>query len=90
MDLILHLKHCYFEQVANGTKRREYRRVKPYWAKRLEGRTYDRVIICDGFKPMGMHTTRTFAWNGYERTIITHPHFGPDPVEVFAIKLSAN
>lgn len=31
----------------------------------------------------------TFALdNGYEVKVITHPHFGPEPVKVFAIKVN--
>lgn len=28
--------------------------------------------------------------DGYEIKVITHPHFGPDPVKVFAIKVNIN
>jgi hypothetical protein len=60
--LILHLKHKYFEQVASGEKRHEFRLVKPYWEKRLIGKSYDIVKIWDGFKPEGMHSIYTFPY----------------------------
>jgi hypothetical protein len=27
-------------------------------------------------------------WRGCEQKYITHPHFGPDPVKVYAIKVN--
>lgn len=34
--------------------------------------------------------TELLIENGYEVKVITHPHFGPDPVKVFAIKVNIN
>ncbi|MDM8539125.1 ASCH domain-containing protein [Desulfobacterales bacterium HSG17] len=30
--LLLTLKHKWFDLIASGKKRREYREIKPYWA----------------------------------------------------------
>jgi hypothetical protein len=83
--LILHLKHKYFEQIASGEKTHEFRVVKPYWEKRLIGKSYDVIKIWDGFKPGGMHTVCSFPYRGFERRTIQHEEFGPNPVEVYAI-----
>lgn len=86
-DLILHLRSCYFRQVAAGTKTEEFRRMTPYWIKRLAGRQYVRVVIWDAYKPRSPETVLEFPWRGFRSRTITHEHFGPKPVAVFAIKL---
>jgi hypothetical protein len=83
-----HVKQIYFEQILLGEKKYEYRLRTPYWKKLLEGRTYDQVLIQLGYPPRGDTTsTLTFPWKGYELQTITHPHFGTNPVEVYAILL---
>lgn len=89
--LYLPLKAVYFGQIRAGTKHEEYRLVTPHWCKRLEGRTYGRIILALGYpKGGGVEdiSRLTRAWQGYTVRTITHPHFGPDPVEVFAIDVS--
>jgi hypothetical protein len=61
--------------------------VKPYWQKRLVGRTYDRVVFWDAYKPHSPDTVIVSAWRGYEIQTIQHEHFGPAPVKVFAIRV---
>lgn len=87
--LTLPLKGEYFDQIKAGTKREEFRLVTPHWRKRLEGRTYDRIELTRGY-PMRNDGARRLVlpWKGYRITTITHPHFGPDPVEVYAIDVS--
>jgi hypothetical protein len=48
---ILHLtlKGEWFDQIARGVKRKEYRKYKPYWRKRLEGRHYDVIQFRNGY-----------------------------------------
>ncbi len=86
--LTLPVKAIYFDQIADGTKTEEYRLCTPYWRKRLEGRTFDAVTITKGY-PARDDTARrlTFPWRGYTVKTITHEFFGPEPVEVFAIKV---
>jgi hypothetical protein len=87
-DLVLHLKRVYFEEIKAGTKTEEYRKVTEHWIKRIERRTYDRVVLLLGYPARGDESKRIVRpWRGYTRKIITHEHFGPDPVEVFAIRL---
>ncbi len=87
--LTLALKGVYFDQIAAGIKVEEFRLVTDFWCKRLVGREYDRVVITKGY-PKASDTARRleFAWNGFERRLLEHPHFGPAPVEVFAISLA--
>lgn len=84
--LHLSLKAEYFNAIKAGTKTEEYRKATPYWRKRLEGRTYGRIELAMGY-PAKDDQARRLArpWRGYSVKTITHPHFGPDPVTVFAI-----
>ena len=38
-----------FAQIAEGTKRIEYRDYTPYWRTRLEGRKYDIILFRNGY-----------------------------------------
>jgi hypothetical protein len=81
----------YFDQIAAGTKPREYRLTTPYWSKRLTGRQYDRIVLTRGYpKGGGVEgvTRLTRPWRGYQVETIVHPHFGADPVDVFAIDVA--
>jgi ASC-1-like (ASCH) protein len=49
--LHLNLRRKYFEEIAAGTKRVEYREQKPYWRKRLEHRKYDVIKFRNGYAP---------------------------------------
>lgn len=46
---ILPLKREYFEQIKAGTKIEEYRLLNHFWALRLEGRDFDRVVLTLGY-----------------------------------------
>lgn len=91
MSRILHLpvKAVYFHQIKAGTKIFEYRLVTEHWRKRIEGKEFDEVHIKLGYPKAG-NRSRTLIrpWRGCERQTITHPHFGPDPVEVFAVRVN--
>lgn len=90
MNLVLHLKKQYFDQIASGEKQEEYRLVTPYWSKRLEGRQYEQVILLCGYPSASDESRKIIRqWAGYTRKTITHPHFGNAPVEVFAINVRA-
>ncbi|MFG6535675.1 ASCH domain-containing protein [Sulfitobacter sp. 1A16787] len=87
--LHLPLKGVYFDQIKSGAKLEEYRLCTPYWAKRLEGRSYDQIALTRGYPAKG-DTSRRMSrpWRGVRKTTITHPHFGPDPVTVYAIRVN--
>lgn len=88
--LILPVKRIYFEQMRDGVKPFEYRLRTPHWRKRLEGRSYDQLIITLGYPSRDDADRRlVMPYAGYEVQTITHEHFGPDPVEVFAIRVQA-
>lgn len=84
--LHLNLKAEYFDAIAAGSKREEFRLATPYWRKRLQGREYDQVILKRGY-PARDDTARQLRrkWAGVQLKEITHPHFGPGAVTVFAI-----
>lgn len=50
---ILHLtlKRRWFDEIAYGTKRTEYRELKPYWTTRLENHKFDEVHFRNGYSP---------------------------------------
>lgn len=87
--ITLPVKAIYFDEIKAGTKTEEYRRVCPHWSKRLEFVTPDQVVITKGY-PKRDDTERrlVFPWRGFTVKTITHEFFGPEPVEVFAIKVS--
>lgn len=89
--LTLPLNGVYFDQIKSGEKAEEYRLVTDFWDKRILGRRYDRIVLTRGYpKGGGVEgvTRLTLPWRGYTVKTITHPHFGPDPVEVFAISVA--
>ena len=49
--LNLTLERQWFDEIAIGKKRKEYREYKPYWKSRLEGRKYDIVRFRNGYGP---------------------------------------
>lgn len=89
-DLYLNLKGEYFDDIKAGTKPFEYRLDNEYWRKRLVGRHYGMMIIRKGYPPKN-DRERMFIlpYRGYEMQTITHKHFGPEPVRVFAIYTTA-
>lgn len=88
-DLILPLKAEYFNSIKAGEKLEEYRLATPFWQKRLDGKVFDKVILSLGYpkrEDADRRIVRKFA--GWQLKEITHPHFGPDPVTVYAIDVS--
>ncbi|ADP17381.1 hypothetical protein AXYL_04061 [Achromobacter xylosoxidans A8] len=87
-DLHLALKGEYFDAIKAGTKTEEYRLCTPYWMKRLASPfgLYDRIVLTRGYPHHDDADRRlVLPWQGYTIKQITHPHFGPDPVTVYAI-----
>lgn len=88
-DLVLPLKREYFEAIRDGSKTEEFRLRNAYWRKRLEGRTFDRVVLLLGYPARDNLDRRlVLPWLGLRVTTITHPLFGAAPVEVFAIRVA--
>ncbi|MDU4254569.1 ASCH domain-containing protein [Pseudomonas sp.] len=87
--LTLPLKGEYFDAIRARTKPEELRLVTPYWRKRLEGRSYDQIVLTRGYPKANDSARRlVLPWKGYRIITLTHPHFGPNPVEVFAINVA--
>ena len=88
MNLTLNLKKEYFEAIKNGTKIEEYRLYNNYWNKRLDGKTFDNIIIKMGYpKNTDLDKILVFPWNGYIIKNIKHKHFGNKTVKVYAIQI---
>lgn len=89
--LHLSLKGEYFDAIKAGSKPKEYRLVNDYWRKRLVGRVYTQIVLTKGYPSRDDHARRlSLPYRGYVIETIQHPHFGPDPVEVFAIDVATN
>lgn len=88
MILTLPLKAEYFNAIKAGTKPEEFRLKTPYWVRRLEGRDFEAILLTLGYPKRG-HADRSLVlpWRGMRTTTITHPHFGSEPVEVYAIRV---
>ncbi len=85
-DLYLPVKGEYFDAMKSGEKIFEYRLRNQYWERRLVGRSYDNIVITKGYPRKDDADRRlVLPWVGCDETTITHPHFGPDPVDVYAI-----
>lgn len=84
-QLHLNLKGEYFDQIKAGTKDREYR-LSAKWLKRLEGKTFDGIVLKRGYPKRGdVDRIMERPWRGFDLVTITHPHFGCEPVHVCAI-----
>jgi len=51
MILHLTLHRVFFDKIADGTKKIEYREIKPHWKKRIEGREYKFIKFRNGYQP---------------------------------------
>jgi hypothetical protein len=47
--LSLNLMREYFDAIAEGSKKTEFREYKAYWRTRLEGREYDEIHFRNGY-----------------------------------------
>jgi hypothetical protein len=89
-DLTLPLKAEYFNAIKEGSKTEEYRLRTPFWRRRLEGKTFARLVLTLGYPSRDDASRRlVLPWRGMRETTIQHPHFGPDPVDVYAISVDA-
>lgn len=98
-NLVLNLKKEYFDQIKSGEKEFEYRLVGDYWDKRLieivghwqlsRYKSFENIIIRLGYPKKG-DTEKEIVrpWCGAEVHEIRHKLFGPDPVNVHAIRVN--
>lgn len=86
--LVLNLKGEYFDAIKAGEKTHEFRLCTPHWSKRLVGKEFDEVVIRRGYPKAGDPEREIVQpWRGFHEQMITHPHFGPRAVQVFAIRV---
>lgn len=90
MDLTLSVKKENFDLIKSGKKTVEYREVKPYWTKRLEGKDYNNIIITLGYpKKDDLSKRIKFKYNGYGHVSIFHKQFDGEKItKVYEIYLS--
>lgn len=90
MDLTLSVKKENFDLIKSGKKTVEYREVKPYWTKRLEGKDYNNIIITLGYpKKDDLSKRIKFKYNGYGHVSIRHKQFDGEKItKVYEIYLS--
>lgn len=95
VDLVLPLKGEYFDAIRDGSKPEEYRLANVYWTRRLfdrktgRPRTFGLIVLTKGYPKRDDHSRRLErAWQGFTLKTLTHPHFGPRPVDVYAIDVS--
>ena len=87
-NLQLAVKAEYFDAMKSGEKTEEYRLYNEYWEKRFMFGQFDRLVITKGYPRKDDDSRRIdIPYKGFVIKTITHPHFGPDPVKVFAIKV---
>jgi hypothetical protein len=87
--LHLNLKVKHFDAIARGVKPDEFRLCTPYWCTRIEGRTFDGILVKRAYPRRDDTASILFRpWRGYVRRMIQDPEFGAQPVEVFAIRVN--
>lgn len=89
--LRLHLKSEYWHAIQRGEKPLEYRLATTYWQLRLRSKVgYDEIHLMLGYPKKGDESkTLRRKWLGCPALReIRHPHFGRDPVLVYAIDVS--
>ena len=85
--LHLHLKAEYFDAIKRGEKTEEFRLFST-WNGKLKT-SYDKIILYRGYPKAGDHDKRMERpWRGWTLKTITHKHFGPEPVLVYAIRVN--
>ena len=80
--LHLILKKEWFDKIENGTKTIEYREKTPYWDNRLK-KSFSTVLFQLGYSKDAKRMTAQIKKIQVE--IISHPFFGNQPIEVYAI-----
>lgn len=89
--LHLTLKRTWFKMVCSGVKTEEYRDCKPYWAKRLENKTYDMVEFRNGYRPDSPCIIRPFRGcvvrSGSD---CRHPDWGEPTRDHYVISLGSD
>lgn len=80
-NLNLVLMHKWYDLIESGEKTSEFREMKPYWVKRLEGKHYDTVTFQRGY------TNIKQCYKIIEITTTNKPNDLSDYREMYEIKL---
>lgn len=89
MILRLPVKREYFDQIKSGQKPEEFREMTQYWTKRIEGKTFDSVLITLGYPKSDDYDRMLFRpWRGYVTKEIIHKHFDYKQTKVYAIRVN--
>lgn len=83
--LFIIINKQYFDEILSGTKKEEYRIVKPHWVNKIAGKKYSHIIFQNGYRRDSQRLEAEYL--GYEVRNIRHEFFGNDDVCVFALKL---
>lgn len=88
--LTLRLKEGWWQQIRQGIKTEELRADTTFYRRMLIGRDYDEIHLWLGYPPKTELSKRLrFAWRGAQIVVRQHPFFGPHPVSMITIDLSA-
>ena len=84
---ILHLTlhKVWFDQIASGIKTEEFRGVKPYWIKRLEGKVFDEIHFRNGYSKNAPFMR--VEWMGCKRRFVKDAPNSVVSTEQYIIKL---
>jgi len=84
---ILHLtiKKKWFDMIASGEKKEEYRTIKKHWDTRLLGKDYDHVLFVNGYKKDSPKVMLTYK--GFHIGIGQQRWGAPELECVYVIKL---
>lgn len=87
--LHLILKSHWFGAIMAGTKPFEYRLRTRYWDKRIKKRTYDVIVVTNGYPPKTDTSRRLILpWLGYELQTVKSPQWHNRPRRVYAIRIA--
>ena len=82
--LHLTLKKHWFDMIASGDKKEEYRESKPYWQARLENKDFDVIQFRNGYAKDAPTMTVDFLGIGYG---LGRPEWGGGSEPVYILKL---
>ena len=82
--LHLTLKRRWFDMIASGEKREEYREAKPYWTTRLAGKEFDVIRFRNGYAKDSPTMDVEFKGLGYG---LGSPEWGGGSKPVYILSL---
>lgn len=83
--LHLTLKKKWFDMIASGVKKEEYRETKPYWDKRLLGKDYDVIRFRNGYAKDS--PTMTVEYKGLDVALGVIEWGAPGETPVYILEL---